>query len=182
MLGASIAPNRCWGSKSVSRAQIGSARRGAWGFCGSFHSTHAPQPHRPPRLKTALHPKPMSGIQPSNTPDLRQQQAGQPLLSAVKTEEARSGLAEASLPQPPDGVWRSSDRRRLGTIHGTTGRLGFSKGSPFQKARTQAALVRITTGARRQGSPWRMCWRIDATRNEKAGFRRMCAIDASRCV
>ncbi len=29
MLGASIAPNCCWGSKSLSRAQIGSARRGA---------------------------------------------------------------------------------------------------------------------------------------------------------
>ena len=54
ILGAAIAPNRCWGSKSVSRAQIGSARRGAWGFCCSFQGTHAPQPHRPPRLKADL--------------------------------------------------------------------------------------------------------------------------------
>jgi hypothetical protein len=48
MHGASNAPSRCWGSKSISQAQIGSVRRGAWGFCGHFQGAHAPQPHRLP--------------------------------------------------------------------------------------------------------------------------------------
>ena len=48
MLGGSRAPDRCWGAKSVSRAQNGSARWSAWGFGGRFRGTPAPQPHRTP--------------------------------------------------------------------------------------------------------------------------------------
>ena len=55
MLCAWIAQNRCWRSKSVSLAQIGSGRRGAWGFCGSMQVTHAPQSHHL-RLKADLRP------------------------------------------------------------------------------------------------------------------------------
>ena len=43
MLCAWIVPNCCWGSKSVSRVQIGSARLGVCGFCANSQGSHAPQ-------------------------------------------------------------------------------------------------------------------------------------------